>query len=799
MADPNPMDQIAPKLVGLIRLASALNAKDIEFYKTIDKDIKDESADVNGKLASLLNRVLQSTVSISTDLDPEDFVIKEGNDEENMKVIGNVLDSLFENVEIGLDNYSKAKTSTKDETVSSSNEDGYTYLDENDTSASHRLSGKMSYSKVSKPQLQFKEKVNNMETHPFRPWITAKPNAVIPFEESMKLIPAQEGIPEHYNNPYSHEIMNSEYPEWIFSPMEDPYIAVPWKGSPPPTWIDQPGQLDDLLVELAKCKVIGVDLEHHDYRTYHGLTSLMQITTETKKDYLIDPLSPELRPHLSLLNIIFTDPKIVKVFHGAFMDMVWLQRDLGLYVVSLFDTYWASKELALGKYSLAFLLEKYVHFRTSKKWQLADWRIRPLSPEMRNYAKADTHFLIDVFCRIQADLLKKPGSMRRVLYESRKVSDRRFEYATYKPENPTANGVVFTNGSVPQLPEYQDQPFSFGLDRDLPWTNLMRNNGLLPAKGPIVEALFKWRDNKARIEDESHRYIMSDFVLSSLANSFTPDLVDQITETSVLNVINRSARFGSSYYVRKCIKELTRLIRDVMKRLSKMDLKAWDLATNTPPVASNLTGTADVYKSVKDIDRLEDEFNDFYSQYNRLNFPEVGNGKNICKLEDDESNLQEDQAWSVDYSKKGSKFVKGKEAEERLEQAIEHLSKYEAPVLELEKVVNEEEEVEDEQEEKKEEEKEEPVPKEDPDEIITLRKHNRNKGGRKQQDAQSSSTETIDLSKKIMQAPSRHERKKTVKKRSYDPYAESGDKGSDIPKLKKRKRRDIGRNAVFKR
>jgi len=38
------------------------------------------------------------------------------------------------------------------------------------------------------------------------------------------------------------------------------------------------------------------------------------------------------------LNVVFSDPKILKVFHGADMDVVWLQRDFGVYVVNMFDT-----------------------------------------------------------------------------------------------------------------------------------------------------------------------------------------------------------------------------------------------------------------------------------------------------------------------------------------------------------------------------------------------------------------------------------------------------------------------------
>lgn len=58
------------------------------------------------------------------------------------------------------------------------------------------------------------------------------------------------------------------------------------------------------------------------------------------------------------------------------MDMVWLQRDLGLYVNGLFDTFFASDALHYSSRSLAFLLSKFVDFNADKRYQLADWRIR---------------------------------------------------------------------------------------------------------------------------------------------------------------------------------------------------------------------------------------------------------------------------------------------------------------------------------------------------------------------------------------------------------------------------------------
>jgi exosome complex exonuclease RRP6 len=75
---------------------------------------------------------------------------------------------------------------------------------------------------------------------------------------------------------------------------------------------------------------------------------------------------------------VFTDSKIVKVFHGANMDIEWLQKDFGVYVVNLFDTFHASRFLKLPNASLAYLLKEFCKVNANKEYQRADWRTRPL-------------------------------------------------------------------------------------------------------------------------------------------------------------------------------------------------------------------------------------------------------------------------------------------------------------------------------------------------------------------------------------------------------------------------------------
>ena len=64
------------------------------------------------------------------------------------------------------------------------------------------------------------------------------------------------------------------------------------------------------------------------------------------------------------------------MFHGAYHDIIWLQRDLGLYIVGLFDTYYASNALGYERKNLAYLLKRFADFDADKKYQMADWRIR---------------------------------------------------------------------------------------------------------------------------------------------------------------------------------------------------------------------------------------------------------------------------------------------------------------------------------------------------------------------------------------------------------------------------------------
>ncbi|KAK0154863.1 Exosome component 10 [Merluccius polli] len=296
---------------------------------------------------------------------------------------------------------------------------------------------------ITRPQLRFREKVDNSNI-PFVPKIFIKPNATKPLpsyftnkqirkERPEDLdVPAaladfihqqrtQEHVEDMFAHPYQHEIDHLTTPERLLSKPE-PQMYKPMADTKC-SFIDT---LEDLVVlneTLCKVSEFAVDLEHHSYRSFLGLTCLMQISTR-EQDYIIDTL--ELRSELYLLNEVFTDPDIVKVFHGADSDVEWLQKDLGLYVVNMFDTHQASRALNHARHSLDHLLKQFCSVESDKRFQLADWRIRPLPEEMFEYARADTHYLLYIYDCLRGELLDfnhgQPGLLQSIWNKSKDIS-----------------------------------------------------------------------------------------------------------------------------------------------------------------------------------------------------------------------------------------------------------------------------------------------------------------------------------------------------------------------------------------
>lgn len=112
-----------------------------------------------------------------------------------------------------------------------------------------------------------------------------------------------------YTHPYEPELDRFEPSPEHMKIIETPEFPKSFFYTPL-VYISEPHQLDELLEDLRQCSEFAVDVEHHNYRTFLGITCLIQIST-SGKDYLIDAIT--LRDKLWMLNEVFTKPSIVKV------------------------------------------------------------------------------------------------------------------------------------------------------------------------------------------------------------------------------------------------------------------------------------------------------------------------------------------------------------------------------------------------------------------------------------------------------------------------------------------------------
>jgi exosome complex exonuclease RRP6 len=260
-------------------------------------------------------------------------------------------------------------------------------------------------------------------------------------------------------------------------------------------YVDTLEELKSLATLLGGEKEIAVDLEAHNYRSFQGFCCLMQISTRDI-DIIVDVL--KLRRYIGkILGPIFANPSIVKVFHGSRSDLGWLQRDFGIYVCNLFDTGIASQALQYENHGLAFLLKKHCNFDADKKWQLADWRVRPLQTKAIHYARADTHFLL--YCY---DVL------RRELSSLHKLDPRKFSEPLVPSGGTLGICAVLEESRKLCLSLYEKElftPYSF---YDLYKRMEGKSGSLTERQLSVFAALYEWRDSLCRQLDESTGYIM---------------------------------------------------------------------------------------------------------------------------------------------------------------------------------------------------------------------------------------------------------------------------------------------------
>ncbi|KAJ9148602.1 Exosome complex exonuclease rrp6 [Pleurostoma richardsiae] len=512
-------EKVQKALVSTTKSANRIANEDLSFQRTVNPDVAERLDEQTSRLLKLSGDLLESAAKATDQNAPSSFDDPEDVDIQWRAVV-DVIDSLLERADTCLDEYTGLVKRKDAPTSADANPKRHKTND--------RLDRNFRRANIIKPQNAFEHKPNNFETGPWKPILGTKPHATVPLDESLSTF-IDEYDHLQYKHPYETEILNLEYPASVYQKKDAiPYLPVETTTA---IWVDTYEGVLEMLEELKKAKEIAIDLEHHDFRTYTGLLSLMQISTR-EKDWIVDTLKP-WRHRLEVLNEVFADPSIVKVFHGAFMDIVWLQRDLGLYIVGLFDTFHASGALGYPGRSLAYLLKKFVDFDADKKYQMADWRIRPLPEEMFYYARSDTHYLLYIYDKLRNELLEhsdrsdpEKDLIRTVLQKSKETSLLRYEAPLADPE--TGHGSRGWFNTLVKTP------------------SLLKNEEFA-----VYRAVHKWRDDLARRDDENPAFVMPQQTLIEIARIMPSD---QKALWSLLN--------NSSQSVKKSLDELFALIQE---------------------------------------------------------------------------------------------------------------------------------------------------------------------------------------------------------------------------------------------
>ncbi|VAH45409.1 unnamed protein product [Triticum turgidum subsp. durum] len=313
-------------------------------------------------------------------------------------------------------------------------------------------------------------------------------------ESSQKMHPFEDEITSLLDNPTRYSTFCNFTPSSQCPGMSNSY-----------NWVNTKAQLEHLAGLLGEEKAFGVDTEQHSFRSFLGYTALVQISTQNE-DYLIDTIA--LHDVMGILQPVFASPSICKIFHGADNDVLWLQRDFHIYVVNMFDTAKACEVLSKPQKSLAYLLELYCGVTTDKtlqasNFQREDWRLRPLTAEMIEYARCDAHYLLNISNCLASELHAKScdspdGKINFFLEASRRSNMVCMQLYTKEIEcRPGASSAA----SI--------------LSRNV------QTHGLDSKKSSEVKDLVRkicaWRDLMARMHDESLRYILSDQAIAALA------------------------------------------------------------------------------------------------------------------------------------------------------------------------------------------------------------------------------------------------------------------------------------------
>ena len=256
--------------------------------------------------------------------------------------------------------------------------------------------------------------------------------------------------------------------------------------------ISSDSQLAELLPRLRAIKQVAVDTEADSLHCYFEKLCLIQLTFDDC-DYLVDPLGPlDLQP----LCAVFAEKEIV--LQGMDFDLRLLARSCNFVARKVFDTVIAARLIGLREFSLAALVQQFFGVTLPKGSQKANWARRPLPPVMEEYAKNDTHFLLPLAAKLEAEL-RAHGRMEWF----RQSCQRGLEQVAVQRER----------------------------DPEEAWR--IAGSGTLPGRtAAVLRALWRWRDREAQQADRPSFHILQNGLLLVAAEAFAEGEVPEFRHFS---------------------------------------------------------------------------------------------------------------------------------------------------------------------------------------------------------------------------------------------------------------------------
>jgi len=281
-------------------------------------------------------------------------------------------------------------------------------------------------------------------------------------------------------------------------------------------WIYRQDALDAAMSSLLAHSQVAVDTEADSLHSYFDKVCLIQISVP-EEDLIIDPLAPV---SLDRFGEILGDPAITKVFHGGDYDLRILNRDFGFTVRNLIDTSVCAQLLGYEGIGLAALLDRHFGVKLNKVHQRADWSMRPLPPDMLEYAAMDTHYLIELVSKLRDELTVR-GRWEWAIEEFARMENIRHRESDDDAE---------------------------------PWRKVKNIGGLERRSLAIVRDLYNWRDKLARKADRPPFKVLGNDTIVDIAKSRPVSA-------------NDLARLGSvsRYHADRFGRELTKIVAKAME------------------------------------------------------------------------------------------------------------------------------------------------------------------------------------------------------------------------------------------